>query len=215
MCRSASRPTPGSPSTPPRSHRRLCVSRFPCSAGRNKSTRQGAVSGGGFGGKLYINLQAGGLARTRARPVKISLTMEEQFYTLNKHASYVPHQSRASRTTASTAPQCEVGERRAYADIARHYAKIRFTAPGPTTSTTSRSDSYSLYTNRRPAGPAALRHPAARLAYESHTDMMGGARSSSTRSSFAQKPPERRPPAGPTLMKDAAIAAVLDRSRCA
>ncbi len=45
--------------------------------------------GGGFGGKLYIKLEAlvAALALLVRRPVKISLTMEEQFYTLTKHAS--------------------------------------------------------------------------------------------------------------------------------
>ncbi|HEV3373121.1 MAG TPA: molybdopterin cofactor-binding domain-containing protein, partial [Xanthobacteraceae bacterium] len=45
--------------------------------------------GGGFGAKLYIKLEAlvAALALLVRRPVKISLTMEEQFYTLTKHAS--------------------------------------------------------------------------------------------------------------------------------
>src|SRR6476661_7318289 len=44
--------------------------------------------GGGFGGKLYIKLEAlvAALSLLIQRPVKISLTMEEQFYTLTKHA---------------------------------------------------------------------------------------------------------------------------------
>src|SRR5438477_1383164 len=45
--------------------------------------------GGGFGAKLYIKLEAlvAALALIVRRPVKISLTMEEQFYTITKHAS--------------------------------------------------------------------------------------------------------------------------------
>src|SRR5260370_5669752 len=45
--------------------------------------------GSGFGAKLYIKLEAllAALALLVRRPVKISLTMEEQFYTLTKHAS--------------------------------------------------------------------------------------------------------------------------------
>src|SRR4051812_46495956 len=45
--------------------------------------------GGGFGAKLYIKLEAlvAVLALMTRRPVKISLTMEEQFFTITKHAS--------------------------------------------------------------------------------------------------------------------------------
>src|ERR1039458_5093716 len=43
--------------------------------------------GGGFGAKLYIKLEAlvAALALLTRRPVKWSLTMEEQFYTISKH----------------------------------------------------------------------------------------------------------------------------------
>src|SRR5690606_2462317 len=45
--------------------------------------------GGGFGAKLYIKLEAltAAAALIVRRPVKIALTMEEQFYTLTKHAA--------------------------------------------------------------------------------------------------------------------------------
>ena len=45
--------------------------------------------GGGFGAKLYIKLEAlvAALSLLVRRPVKIALTMEEQFYTITKHAS--------------------------------------------------------------------------------------------------------------------------------
>ena len=48
-----------------------------------------AFLGGGFGAKLYIKLEAlvSALALLTRRPVKISLSMEEQFYTITKHAS--------------------------------------------------------------------------------------------------------------------------------
>ena len=47
--------------------------------------------GGGFGAKLYIKLEAlvAVLSLITRRPVKISLTMEEQFFTITKHASTV------------------------------------------------------------------------------------------------------------------------------
>src|SRR5207244_1923908 len=45
--------------------------------------------GGGFGAKLYIKLEAlvAVLSLLTRRAVKISLTMEEQFFTITKHAS--------------------------------------------------------------------------------------------------------------------------------
>src|SRR5213078_3141105 len=45
--------------------------------------------GGGFGAKLYIKLEAlvAVLSLLVKRPVKVSLTMEEQFFTITKHAS--------------------------------------------------------------------------------------------------------------------------------
>ena len=45
--------------------------------------------GGGFGGKVYVKLEAlaVALAMLARRPVKIALTMEEQFYMITKHAS--------------------------------------------------------------------------------------------------------------------------------
>src|SRR3990172_2711531 len=46
-----------------------------------------AFLGGGFGAKVYIKLEAlvAALALLARRPVKVSLTMEEQFYTISKH----------------------------------------------------------------------------------------------------------------------------------
>ena len=43
--------------------------------------------GGGFGGKLYIKLEAlvTALSLIARRPVKIALTMEEQFFTVTQH----------------------------------------------------------------------------------------------------------------------------------
>src|SRR5262249_43887734 len=75
--------------------------------------------GGGFGAKLYIKLEAlvAALALIVRRPVKISLTMEEQFYTLTKHASTFRIKSgiKAGRIVAR---ECEVWwNGGAYADI--------------------------------------------------------------------------------------------------
>jgi len=172
--------------------------------------------GGGFGGKLYIKLEAlvAALALLVRRPVKISLTMEEQFYTLTKHASTFRIKS-AIKDGRITARECEVWwNGGAYADIGpRITQKSGFTAPGPYDIDNVSIDSYSLYTNLTPAG--ALRGfgiPQLVWAYESHTDMMARALKLDP-IEFRRKNLLRdgRPQATGTVMKDAAIAAVLDR----
>jgi CO/xanthine dehydrogenase Mo-binding subunit len=172
--------------------------------------------GGGFGGKLYIKLEAlvAALALLLRRPVKISLTMEEQFYTLTKHASTFRIKS-GIKDGRITARECEVWwNGGAYADIGpRITQKSGFTAPGPYDIDNVSIDSYSLYTNLTPAG--ALRGfgiPQLVWAYESHTDMMARALKLDP-VEFRRKNllSDGRPQATGTLMKDAAIAAVLDR----
>jgi CO/xanthine dehydrogenase Mo-binding subunit len=172
--------------------------------------------GGGFGAKLYIKLEAlvAALALLVRRPVKISLTMEEQFYTLTKHASTFRIKS-GVKNGRITARQCEVWwNGGAYADIGpRITQKSGFTAAGPYDIENVSIDSYSLYTNLTPAG--ALRGfgiPQLVWAYESHTDMMARALKLDPvefrRASILR---EGRPQATGTPMQDAAIAAVLDR----
>lgn len=172
--------------------------------------------GGGFGAKLYIKLEAlvAALALIVRRPVKISLTMEEQFYTLTKHASTFRIKS-AIKDGRVTARDCEVWwNGGAYADIGpRITQKSGFTAPGPYDIENTYIDSYSLYTNLPPAG--ALRGfgiPQLVWAYESHTDMIARALNLDP-IEFRRKNILRdgRPQATGTVMKDAAIAAVLDR----
>src|SRR3954471_10529503 len=172
--------------------------------------------GGGFGAKLYIKLEAlvAALALIVRRPVKISLTMEEQFYTLTKHASTFRIKS-GVKNGRITARDCEVWwNGGAYADIGpRITQKSGFTAPGPYDIDNINIDSYSLYTNLTPAG--ALRGfgiPQLVWAYESHTDMMARALKIDP-ITFRRKNilREGRPQATGTAMKDAAIEAVLDR----
>jgi len=172
--------------------------------------------GGGFGGKLYIKLEAlvASLALLVRRPVKIALTMEEQFYTLTKHASTFRIKS-GIKDGRITARECEVWwNGGAYADIGpRITQKSGFTAPGPYDIDNVSIDSYSLYTNLTPAG--ALRGfgiPQLVWAYESHTDMMARALKLDP-VEFRRKNllSDGRPQATGTLMKDAAISAVLDR----
>jgi CO/xanthine dehydrogenase Mo-binding subunit len=172
--------------------------------------------GGGFGAKLYIKLEAlvAALALIVRRPVKISLTMEEQFYTLTKHASTFRIKS-GVKDGRITARECEVWwNGGAYADIGpRITQKSGFTAAGPYDIDNVHIDSYSLYTNLPPAG--ALRGfgiPQLVWAYESHTDMMARALKLDP-IEFRRKNilREGRPQATGTLMQDAAIDVVLDR----
>src|SRR5215467_3768199 len=171
---------------------------------------------GGFGGKLYIKLEAlvASLALLVHRPVKIALTMEEQFYTLTKHASTFRIKS-GIKDGRITGRECEVWwNGGAYADIGpRITQKSGFTAPGPYDIDNVSIDSYSLYTNLTPAG--ALRGfgiPQLVWAYESHTDMMARALKLDP-VEFRRKNLLRdgRPQATGTVIKDAAIEAVLDR----
>src|SRR5437764_802671 len=132
--------------------------------------------GGGFGAKLYIKLEAlvAVLSLLAHRPVKTSLPMEDQFFTITKHASTF----RIKRGVSGgrlVARECEVWwNGGAYADIGpRVTQKSGFTAPGPYDIDHVAIDSYALYTNLPPAG--ALRGfgiPQLVWAYESNTDLI-------------------------------------------
>jgi CO/xanthine dehydrogenase Mo-binding subunit len=174
--------------------------------------------GGGFGAKLYIKLEAlvAVLSLITKRPVKVSLSMEEQFFTITKHASTFRIKSGVDRDGRIVARECEVWwNGGAYADIGpRVTQKSGFTAPGPYDIENVSIDSYALYTNLVPAG--ALRGfgiPQLVWAYESHTDMMAR--------ELGLDPVEFRrknllrdgcPQATGTVMRDAAIEKVLERT---
>jgi len=173
--------------------------------------------GGGFGAKLYIKLEAlvTALSIIARRPVKISLPMEEQFYTITKHAATLRIKSGIDKDGRLTARKCDVWwNGGAYADIGpRVTQKSGFTAPGPYDIDNVSIDSYALYTNLPPAG--ALRGfgiPQLVWAYECHTDMIARAIGRDPvdfrRQNILR---EGRPQATGTEMKDAAIEAVLDR----
>jgi CO/xanthine dehydrogenase Mo-binding subunit len=173
--------------------------------------------GGGFGAKLYIKLEAlvTALALIARRPVKVSLTMEEQFYTLTKHATTLHIKSGIDKNGRIIARKCDVWwNGGAYADIGpRVTQKSGFTAPGPYDIDNVSIDSYALYTHLPPAG--ALRGfgiPQLVWAYECHTDMIARAIGRDPvdfrRQNILR---EGRPQATGTEMKDAAIEAVLER----
>jgi CO/xanthine dehydrogenase Mo-binding subunit len=174
--------------------------------------------GGGFGAKLYIKLEAlvGVLSLLARKPVKISLTMEEQFFTITKHASTFRIKSGVTKDGRIVARDCEVWwNGGAYADIGpRVTQKSGFTAPGPYDVQDVSIDSYALYTNLPPAG--ALRGfgiPQLVWAYESHTDLIArelGIDPVEFRRKNLLR--EGRPQATGTAMKDAAIEKVLERT---
>ena len=110
----------------------------------NRVRVRAAFLGGGFGAKLYIKLEAlvAALALLARRPVKLSLTMEEQFYTITKHASTVPHQERGRpRRPHHRAASARCGGTAAPMPISGRASRRNRASPppDPTTSRTSRS----------------------------------------------------------------------------
>lgn len=143
----------------------------------NRVRVKSALLGGGFGAKVYIKLEAlvAALALLSERPVKVSLRMEEQFYTITNQAATVRIKSGINNDGRITSRQCEIWwNGGAYADIGPRIAqKSGFTAAGPYDIEHVHIDSYAIYTNLPPAG--AMRGfgvPQLVWAYESHTDMI-------------------------------------------
>jgi CO/xanthine dehydrogenase Mo-binding subunit len=173
--------------------------------------------GGGYGGKLYIKMEALATAMSMLarRPVKVALTMEEQFYTITKHPATLRIKSGLDQEGRIVARKCEVWwNGGAYADIGpRVTQKSGFTASGPYDIDNVWIDSYALYTNLTPAG--ALRGfgiPQLVWAYESHTDMIARALKRDPLAFRKQNLLRNgRPQATGTILKDAAIEKVLDR----
>src|SRR4029079_5141747 len=66
--------------------------------------------GGGFGAKLYIKLEAlvAALALLVRRPVKLALTMEEQFFTITRHPASLRIKSGVAKDGRILARKCEV-----------------------------------------------------------------------------------------------------------
>ncbi len=172
--------------------------------------------GSGYGGKLYIKLEALAVALSMLarRPVKVALTMDEVFYTITKHPSTFRIKTGVDKTGKIVARKCDVWwNGGAYADIGpRVTQKSGFTASGPYDIDNVSIDSYALYTNLPPAG--ALRGfgiPQLVWAYESHTDMiareLGRDPLDFRRQNLLR---DGRPHATGTILKDAAIEKVLD-----
>lgn len=172
--------------------------------------------GGGFGAKLYIKLEAlvTALSLLVEKPVKISLSMEEQFFTITRHACTFRIKSGVNNDGRIVARHSQVfWNGGAYADIGPRVAqKAGLTSAGPYDIENVSIDSYALYTNRPPAG--ALRGfgaPQTAWAYECHTDMIAEALGID-KLEFRRKNllTEDKAHASGTPMRDAAVGKVLD-----
>lgn len=175
-----------------------------------------AFLGGGFGAKLYVKLEpivAASTLLTRV-PVKISLSMDEQFFTITRHASTIRIRTGVSDDGRIRARDVRVWwNGGAYADIGpRVTQKSGATAAGPYDIEHVSVDSRAVYTNLPPAG--AMRGfgiPQVVWAYESQSDIIAR--------DLGIDPVEfrrrnllrtRRPHATGTLLEDAGTEEVLE-----
>jgi CO/xanthine dehydrogenase Mo-binding subunit len=173
--------------------------------------------GGGFGAKLYIKLEALAVALSLIahRPVRVALTMEEQFFTITKHATTFRIRTAIDATGRITGRRCEVWwNGGAYADIGpRVTQKSGFTAGGPYDIDHLHVDSYQVYTNLPPAG-AFRGFGITQLvwAYESQADLIARELKIDP-IEFRRRNllVDGRPHATGTVMRDAALVQVLDR----
>lgn len=177
-----------------------------------------AFLGGGFGAKLYIKLEAlaAALALIARKPVKVALTMEEQFYTITKHGTTFHLKTAVNADGKITGRQCKVWwNGGAFADIGpRVTQKSGFTASGPYDIENVSIDSYQVYTNLPPAGAfRGFGITQMVWAYESQADIIARELKIDP-VDFRRKNLLRdgRPHATGTVMKDAALIKVLDRT---
>lgn len=143
----------------------------------NKVRVRTAFLGGGFGGKLYPRLEpiAAVCARLAGRPVRIALTMDEQFTNLTRHATTSRLRTGVMNDGTIVARSCEIWwNGGAYADIGpRVTQKTGMTAAGPYDIENVRIDSYNVYTNLPPAGAfRGFGVPQVSWAYESQADII-------------------------------------------
>ena len=112
--------------------------------------------GGGYGSKLYPKLEplAAALSHKTKRPVAITLTREEVFQTLTKHAARIYLKTGVKNDGRIVARQCRIYlDTGAYAEIGpRVSKKSAYTAAGPYDIPNVQVDSYLAYTNKTPAG---------------------------------------------------------------
>lgn len=139
-----------------------------------------AFLGGGFGAKLYPKLEplVASCAVLMQRPVRIALTMDEQFVTLTRHATTITLKTGVNDDGRIVARACDVTwNTGAYADIGPRVAqKSGFTAAGPYDIDNVSIDSKCVYTNLPPAGAfRGFGIPQLAWAYESQADMIARA----------------------------------------
>jgi CO/xanthine dehydrogenase Mo-binding subunit len=112
--------------------------------------------GGGYGGKVYPKVEpiTVALALKAGRPVRVVLSREETFYTITKHAASIRMKTGVKNDGTLVARECEVYlDTGAYAEIGPRVAKKSgYTAAGPYKIPNLKIDSYSVYTNKPPAG---------------------------------------------------------------
>lgn len=183
----------------------------------NKVRVRTGILGGGFGAKLYIKLEAlaAALALLVRRPVRVALTMEEQFFTITKHATTFRMKTAVTKEGQITGRECEVWwNGGAVADIGpRVTQKSGFTATGPYEIDNVSIDSYAVYTNLPPAGAfRGFGIPQMVWAYESQADIIARALKMDP-VAFRRKNLLREGRAHPTgtIMHDAALTLCLDR----
>jgi CO/xanthine dehydrogenase Mo-binding subunit len=112
--------------------------------------------GGGYGGKVYPKVEplTVALALKARRPVRVVLSREEAFYTITKHAAVIRMKTGVKKDGTLVARECEIHlDTGAYAEIGPRVAKKSgYTAAGPYRIPNLKIDSYSVYTNKPPAG---------------------------------------------------------------
>lgn len=112
--------------------------------------------GGGYGGKVYPKIEpiTVALALKAQRPVRVVLSREEVFYTITKHAAVIRMKTGVKSDGTLVARECEIHlDTGAYAEIGPRVAKKSgYTAAGPYRIPNLKIDSYSVYTNKPPAG---------------------------------------------------------------
>ena len=136
--------------------------------------------GGGYGSKLYPKLEplVAALAHKAKRPVGITLTREEVFLTITKHAAKIYVKTGVSESGKILARECRVYlDTGAYAEIGpRVSKKSGYTAAGPYEVPNVLIDSYLLYTNKVPAGAfRGFGVSQSNWAHESETDIIARA----------------------------------------
>jgi CO/xanthine dehydrogenase Mo-binding subunit len=112
--------------------------------------------GGGYGGKVYPKVEpiTVALAQKAGRPVRVVLSREEVFFTITKHAAVIRMKTGVKKDGTLIARECEIHlDTGAYAEIGPRVAKKSgYTAAGPYRIPNLKIDSYSVYTNKPPAG---------------------------------------------------------------